>query len=140
MKICTILDLPIVYEIIADSEGDSDGLFAAIRLSLLNPASEVFFLEKSAVMIYQRLSNDKWMAHVHSIDRKDRGLWLRDFAVRSGRWILDNRGAKAILNFVPKDRLDLKLFMRMIGSKRIGEIPGTSEILYTSTGDMGIRE
>jgi hypothetical protein len=54
--------------------------------------------------------------------------------------MLNNTDAKVFLNFVSVDRLDLKLFMKMIGSKRMGAIPGSDEILYVSTGDMGIKE
>jgi hypothetical protein len=140
MKPCTILDLQEIYEIISESEGESDVLFESLRNSVLMKDSNVFFRTDDSVMIYQYLGNGKWIVHVHSATRAHRGLALRDFAVRTGRWMIDNKQAKTFLNFVPISRLDLRFFMKMIGSQKVGEIPGTSEILYASTEAMGIRE
>ena len=140
MKPCNILDLQKVYEIVAESEGSSDSLFESLRTSILMKDSNVFFRTDDSVMIYQYIGDGKWMVHIHSASRAHRGLALRDFAVKTGRWMIDNKQAKVFLNFVPQGRLDLKFFMKMIGSKKICEIPGTSEILYASTEAMGIRE
>jgi hypothetical protein len=140
MKPCNILDLQEIYEIIAEFEGESGELFESLRNSILMRDSNIFFRTDDSVMIYQYIGGDKWMVHVHSKSKSHRGLSLRDFAVKTGRWMIDNKQAKVFLNFVPISRLDLKFFMKMIGSKKLGEIPGTSEILYASTEAMGIRE
>lgn len=140
MKPCTILDLQEIYEIVSLTVGESDSLFESLRNSILLKDSNVFFKTDDSVMIYQFLGDGKWIVHIHSATRAHRGLSLRDFAVRTGRWMIDNKKAKVFLNFVPSSRLDLRFFMKMIGSQKICEIPGTSEILYASTEAMGIRE
>lgn len=139
MKPCTILEFPKVYEILSAFLGESDRLHWSLREAINNKASK-FFLWEDAVISFDPLGHGKYQVHLYSVSRDSRGLPLRNFAVRAARWMLNETDAKVFLTFIKHDRLDLRLFMKMIGSKRMGAIPGSDEILYVSTGDMGIKE
>jgi hypothetical protein len=139
MEPCTILDLPVIYDILYDNLGESDNLHMMTRNDIIGGTTK-FFLEDDRLIIFRYIGQDKYDVHIHSVSRDSRGKGLRDFAVRASRWMIDNLGAKSFLNFVDNDRLDLKVFMRMVGAKRIGIIPGTNQILYVSAEGMGIRE
>jgi hypothetical protein len=136
---CTILDLPDLYEILSGFLGSSDALHWSLKNALVSGSTK-FFLQDGAVVSYDNLGHGKYLVHIYSVSRDMRGMELRNFAVKAGRWMLDNTDAKVFLTFIKNDRLDLKFFMRMIGSRRFGGIPGSDEILYVSTGDMGIKE
>lgn len=137
---CTILDLGRLTEITDKYHGEDRSIHARIRADLLSDDGATWFLEDGKALCYEKIGNRKVQAHIYSTGRDQRGKALRDFAVKTGRYILDNTEVTTILNFVEPDRRDLKLFMKMIGSDRIGQIPGTNQILYVSTGTMGIRE
>jgi len=139
MKPCTILDLEdLVY--IAE-QTHSEDMHMRIRADLLGSFPHAtWFLMKDTCLCYEPLGKRKYQAHIYSVSRDSRGSALRDFAIESGRWMVDNTECESILNFVEKDRRDLQFFMRMIGSKKMGEIPGTGQILYVSAPDMGIKE
>lgn len=139
LKPCTILDLGALTEIIDWYHKDED-YHMRIRSDLLGATYCTWFLDGDRAICFEEIGKRKVQAHIYAVSRDSRGKGLRDFAVKAGRWILDNTEATSILNFVEPDRKDLKLFMRMIGSKKIGIIPGTNQILYVSTGDMGIKE
>lgn len=139
MQPCTILEFPRVYEILSTFLGESDALHWNLR-EAINGKSSRFFLWEDAIISFEPMGHGKYQVHIYSVSRDSRGKGLRNFAVRASRWMLNNTDAKVFLNFVSVDRLDLKLFMKMIGSKRMGAIPGSDEILYVSTGDMGIKE
>lgn len=139
MEPCTILEFPKIYEILSQFLGPSDSLHWNLKNAIVGKASK-FFLQGDALVSYEPLGHGKYQVHLYSVSRDMRGKRLRDFVVKAGRWMLDNTDAKVFLNFVKVDRLDLKIFMRIVGSKRFGAIPGSDEILYVSTGDMGIKE
>jgi hypothetical protein len=139
MKPCTILEFPRVYDILSTFLGTSDVLHWNLKQAILGGASR-FFLWEDTCISFEPMGHGKYQVHIYSVSRDSRGKGLRDFAVRASRWMLNNTDAKVFLNFVKVGRLDLKLFMKMIGSKRMGAIPGSDEILYVSTGDMGIKE
>ena len=134
---CTLRDLADIYEIIGTYKGKSDNLFISIRNSIIQRYN--YFLMEDCCMLYEPMGLGKYQVHIYSLSRDKRGTQLKDFAIGTGRWMLDNTDAKVFFNFVEDNRLDLKIFMRMIGSKKIGLIPGTSEILYVSTDAMGIE-
>lgn len=139
MKLCTILDFPEVYEILADNLGDSDNLHIKLRNDLIEGLNK-FFIENDRLITFDFIGQDKYIIHIHSVSRDSRGKALRDFAVKACRYMIDNFKAKSFLNFVDDSRLDLKIFMRMVGAKKICKIPGTDQILYVSAEGMGIRE
>ena len=137
---CTIADLGALTEIVEDYHGPTEDFHLRIRSDVLGITFGTWFLYDGMAMCYERIGKRKAQAHIYSVSRDKRGKRLRDFAVKAGRWMLDNTEVTTILNFVEPDRRDLMFFMRMIGSKKVGVIPGTNQILYVSTGDMGIRE
>ncbi len=139
MKPCTILDFPQIYEILSSFLLPSDQLHWNLKQAILGKTSK-FFLEESSLISFDPLGHGKYQVHIYSVSRDSRGKKLRNFAVRASRWMLDNTDAKVFLNFVKVDRLDLRIFMKMIGSKRMGAIPGSDEILYISAEGMGIKE
>ena len=139
IKPCTILDLPDIYRVLYENLGESDNLHSRTRNALVEGLN-VYFLENDKLIIFDYIGQEKYIVHIHSVSRDSRGKGLRDFAVRASRWMIDNRKAVCFLNFVDNNRLDLKIFMRMVGSKKIGDIPGTNQTLYVSAEGMGIRE
>lgn len=136
---CTIKDLGALTEII-DAYHEDEDYHMRIRSDVLGVTFGTWFLEDGKAICYERIGRRKAQAHIYSVSRDKRGKELRDFAVRTGRWMLDNTEVTTILNWVEDDRRDLKMFMRMIGSKRVGKIPGTGQVLYVSTEGMGIEE
>lgn len=140
MKPCTIADLGKLTEITDVYHVEEGGIHLRVRSDLLGVTFGTWFLDGDKAICFERIGRRKAQVHIYSVSRDSRGKGLRDFAVKAGRWIVDNTEVTTLLNFVEPDRKDLKLFMRMIGSKKIGCIPGTDQILYVSTADMGIRE
>ena len=138
IKPCTIRDLEDIYNIVGETVGYSDELFMSLRSSIL--LGSTCFLHEGRVLIYESVGKGKYNVHIHSSKSSARGKSLRNFAVKTGRWMLDNKSAKAFINFVPEDRLDIKLFMKMIGSVCMGKIPNTNEFVYVSHPNPDIRE
>ena len=130
MKPCTILDLGRLDEVLTAYHGSS--AIVRIHQDLLTGRG-IYFLENDYCMVYEPMSTHKYQAHIYCVSRDSRGKALANFAMETGRWMRDNREATCIINFVYKDRLDLRFFMRMIGAKRMGEIPGSNQIMYVTT-------
>lgn len=91
-------------------------------------------------MCFDSTGEYMYVMHIYSMSRDTRGLELKKWAIACARWVLDNTNCQSLLNFVRKDHKELRMLMASIGSKKMGIIPGTNEILYVSTGDMGIEE
>jgi len=139
-KPCTILDYAELMGVLI-TFFDEDEIALRIRNDLVGIVPKMkWFVQDDYCMCYEPLGFSKYQAHIYCVSRDNRGKLLRDFAVSTGRWMLDNTDCISILNFVKKDRRDIQFFMRVIGSKKVGIIPGTDDILYVSTGDMGIKE
>ena len=138
MEPCTILDLGKLSDI-TSSYKDID-IFTRLRLDLSGQGSTTWFMMDDCCIGYEFIQKHTCQVHIYSVSRDRRGRELRNFAIRAGRWMVDNTDATTFLNFVDKDRLDLRIFMKMIGSKKLAVIPGTNQILYASTEDMGIEE
>jgi hypothetical protein len=130
MQEANIVQLADILEIMGDTEESN---LMVVRSHLLGGHSK-WFIEDGMAILFEPLRNDKWNVHIYGTGGKRQ----RDFAVRAGRYMVDNHGAKIFLNFVSRDRMDLRFFMRMIGSKKVGLIG--DEILYISTEHMGIKE
>jgi len=136
--LCNILDHADLMDILKNFH-EEDAMVLRLRNELIQKDTK-WFIFGDACMCYEPLGFSKYQAHIYCVSRDNRGRALVDFAVRTGRWMVDNTDCISILNFVKKDRRDIQFFMRMIGSKKVGRIPGTEDILYVSTGDMGIKE
>lgn len=138
MKPCNIMDLGKLTEITDGFHKES--IHMRIRSDILGITHGTWFLLGDACICYEMIGVRKAQVHIYSVSRDRRGKELRDFAIRCGRWMLDNTSATTFINWVESDRKDLKLFMRMIGAKKIGVIPGTGQILYVTTEDMNVEE
>ena len=140
MEPCNILDHADLMDILTNFFTE-DEVHLRIRNELMGIRPGLkWFIQKDSCLCYEPLGFSKYQAHIYCVSRDSRGAALRDFAIRSGRWMVDNTDCISILNFVKRDRKDIRLFMAAIGSKKVGIIPGTEDILYVSTGDMGIKE
>jgi len=127
MREASLLDLPHLRLLIGEQH------FTKIRNDLIVKTNK-WIIEEDMAILFESLGNGKWQVHIYTSGGKK----ARDFAVRAGRYMIDLYGATAFLNFVARDRMDLRFFMRMIGSKKLATVG--DEILYISTGDMGIKE
>ena len=139
MEPCDILDLGVLTEI--TDEYHKDSIHMRIRQDLLGACPATYwFLEEDTCVCYEAIGLRKYQVHIYSVSRDRRGKVLKELAIRAGRWVLDNTEATTFINWVERDRKDLRLFMASIGAKKIGMIPGTEQILYVSTDGMGIKE
>lgn len=139
MKPCTILDLPELYEIAAIHLGDSDWLHQRMRLDLLdtkNPLGHKWFTNGKSIVLFEPIGNTKCQVHTLGVSR-DRGLY--QLCLDAGRWMLDNTSIIYYLLFVPKDRLDVRMFVKhILRARRVGEV--ANETLYELVeGDMRWR-
>ena len=126
---CTILDLGELTDIVNRFvEGDA---LMRIRLDIMGVTNGTWFLYKDCCMCYEKVAPKVAQAHIYSVSRESRGRELRDFAIETGCWMIDNRGIKSIVNYVDKERRSLQLFMKMIGSRKVCEL--SDQILYVST-------
>jgi len=128
MREATIADLGFILDLMGD-----EGFLMRVRNDILMKSNK-WIIGEDIALLYEPIGNDKWIVHIYSHGGKE----ARDFAVRASRYMIDMYGAKVFLNFVSRDRMDLRFFMRMIGSKKVGQIG--DEILYMSTEHMGIKE
>lgn len=136
---CTILDLGLLTEITDTYHTES--IHMRIRYDLLKMGLPAYwFLLGDTCICYDAIGKRKYQVHIYSSSRMNRGKELRNFAIRCGRWMLDNTEATTFINWVERHRKDLRFFMSFIGAKKIGMIPGTEQILYVSTEGMGIEE
>jgi len=129
VKPCTLLDLGELTDIV-NHFSDYDSM-AKIRADLIGVTTGIWFLLGDCCMYYEVVAPGIAQAHICSVSRERRGRVLRDFAIETGCWVIDNKGIKSIVNYVDKERRDLQFFMKMIGSKKICEI--SDQILYVST-------
>lgn len=124
MKQATILDLSDINKLMSDLE--QRDCHEYVRITLLNKVTHWFYKEGSA-MIYEPMDNGRYNMHIYNTNRGDKDLvkWCTD----TGKWMFENTEAKNLINFVKKDRKDLRMFMIYIGSKKVCGIG--DETLYT---------
>lgn len=87
-------------------------------------------------MCYEIIGPKVAQAHIYSVSRESRGVQLRNFAIETGYWMVDNMGIGSVINLVDKGRRDLQFFMKMIGSQKVGALPNTEQILYISNSSI----
>jgi len=123
MKEATILDLADINELMSELEGADCHEY--VRLTLLNPNVHWFY-KKDTAMVYNPMDNGRYNMHIYNRARGDKGL--RNWCIRTGSWVFDNTEAKNLINFVKKDRRDLRFFMASLGSTKVGSVG--DELIY----------
>lgn len=135
MEPCSILDMPAVYDIASEYLGESDWLHMRVRNDLLdikNPLGHKWFTNGTSVVLYEPVGNTKCQIHTLGVSR-DKGLYK--LCIDSSRWMLDNTSIIDYLVFVPKDRLDIKMFLKRLNAHKVGIL--RDELIYVITeGDL----
>lgn len=135
MEPCNILDMPRIYEIASASLGESDWLHHRVRLDLMdtkNPLGHKWFTNGTSIVLFEPIGQKKCQIHTLGVSR-DRGLYT--LCLSSGQWMLRNTAMEYYLMFVPKDRLDIRFFLRRLNARKVGTVAG--EMLYELTeGDI----
>ncbi len=124
----TILDISDINKLMSKYEKrDCNDL---VRSTILSK-SAYWFNKKETAILYVPEDNGRYQVHIYNNESGDH--LLSEWCKETGAWLFDNTNASVVINYVKKDRMDLRFFMVSIGSKKrciVGE-----DILYTFDRD-----
>lgn len=126
----TILDVWKICEIAGEE------YMVAIRNSIVNNTTVWFLEEGKYAMAFESMGHSRYQMHIYS-KKEVRGVALKRWAIECGQSMIEQKRAKELINFVARDRKDLRMLMASIGSRKVGVMPG-GDIMYVSTDKMGI--
>ncbi len=125
----SILDIGDICEIAGEE------MMGTVRNGIVTGTSLWFISPGKYAMCFENLWNDRYQMHIYS-HKEARGKELKEWAVACGYSMIEQYGAKEFINFVPEDRKDLRMLMASLGSKKVGIMPVSRDIMYVSTKDM----
>lgn len=126
----TILDIWKICEIAGPE------YMLAVRNSICAENATWFLEEGKYTMCFEKMGNGRYQMHIYSKEEY-RGKELKQWAIECGYCMFETTDAKELVNFVSRDRKDLRMLMASIGSRKVGVMP-SGDIMYVSTADMEI--
>ena len=112
-------------------------LYMQVKAYLTIPDIFLFLNDdKNSLMIAVPIDMNKYNIHLYTL-KEGRGTQLKGFLAECASYLYNNTACTTLLTFVKEDDLHLRMFMRVLGSKRIGAIEDAgmegTEILYSTS-------